>query len=301
MSAQEISPEDIDFIGIGAAKSGTTWVYEMLKQHPQVFLPYHKEIHYFNRTFTEKPELDNYNFDKPLSWYLDFFKDARPDQVIGEITPTYIWDEAAAQRIHEFNPDVKILAVLREPVDRLYSYYLFLIQRGVLGNISIDEALVQRPDLLMRNQYYTLLKRYYDLFPRQNIKVMLYDDLRADNKEFLLEIERFLGVADFIPENYNQRTMITGDPRFKLFNRLIFKARTFLRKYDLKFVLDFLRFTRLSYLLEDIRTYQTKPWKEKPHLDKRKQAELKAYFREEVDNLEKLIGRDLSVWKHLDV
>ena len=75
----------------------------------------------------------------------------------------------------------------------------------------------------------------------------------------------------------------------------------FLRKYNLKFVLDFLRFTRLSYLLEDIRTYQTKPWEEKPQLDEKKQGELKAYFREEVENLEKLIGRDLSAWKQLDV
>jgi hypothetical protein len=167
----------------------------------------------------------------------------------------------------------------------------------VLEDISLDEALAQRPDLLMRNCYYTLLKRYYDLFPRENIKVMLYDDLKADNQEFLLEIERFLGVADFIPENYNQRTMITGDPRFKLFNRLIYKARMFLRKYNLKFVLDFLRFIRVSYLLEDIRTYQTKPWEEKPQIDESKQAELKAYFREEVENLETLIGRDLSAWK----
>ena len=67
---KEITPGDIDFLVVGAAKSGTSWLQQMLIQHPQIFLPEPKELHYFNRQFMEVPELENYNASKPLSWYL---------------------------------------------------------------------------------------------------------------------------------------------------------------------------------------------------------------------------------------
>ncbi|MDH5507196.1 MAG: sulfotransferase, partial [Anaerolineae bacterium] len=73
-----------DFIIIGAVKSGTTWLADMLRQHPEIYLPEKKEVHYFNKRFAEFPELDNLNNGKPIEWYLDFFKGAKSDQIRGE-------------------------------------------------------------------------------------------------------------------------------------------------------------------------------------------------------------------------
>jgi hypothetical protein len=295
--SRELSPADIDFLVIGAAKSGTTWLHQMLKQHPQVFLPGPKELHYFNRRFTENPQVVNYNSEKPVSWYLSFFRPARPDQVLGEICPTYLWDEDAARRIHDFNPSLKLVAILRQPVERLYSYYLFLVQRGSLVDCSFAEALQRRPDLPARGNYYTHLSRFLALFPPEQLKVMLYDDLIADNRKFLLDVEDFLGLDEFIPPDIDQRSNITGAPRFKRLNHLLFQMRLFLRNNRFDWALDLLRKLGIAYALEQWRTRSAVPYEEKPLLDDSIKLELSDYYRDEIDKLEGLIQRDLSAWK----
>ncbi len=295
--SRELSPADIDFLVIGAAKSGTTWLHQMLKQHPQVCLPGPKELHYFNRRFTENPLVDNYNYDKPVSWYLSFFKHAKEGQVLGEMCPTYLWDEDAAQRIHDFNPNLKLVAILRQPVERLYSYYLFLVQRGSLVDCSFAEALQRRPDLPRRGNYYTHLSRFLELFPREQLKVLLYDDLMADNRRFLLEVENYLGLDEFIPPDIDRRSNITGAPRFKRLNHTLFRLRLFLRNNRLNWALDLLRKLGIAYALEQWRTRSAVPYEEKPLLDDKIKSELLDYYHDEIDKLEGLIQRDLSAWK----
>lgn len=288
---------DIDFIGVGAAKSGTTWLHNMLAQHPKVCLPGPKELHYFNRKFTENPQLDNYNYDKPVDWYLSFFKGARAGQKLGEICPSYLWDEAAATRLHQFNPQLKLFVILRQPVERLYSYYLFLVQRGSLVGVDFPRALQKRPDLLTRGNYYTHLSRFLALFPSERFLVLLYDDLMSDNRKFLLQVERYIGIDEFIPGDIDKRDNITGAPRYKWLNHLLFQARLFLRNNRLNWALDLLRKIGLAYTLEQWRTRSALPYEEKPLMDEELRIELMAYYRLEIDKLEELIQRDLSVWK----
>lgn len=295
--SRELSPADIDFLVIGAAKSGTTWLHQMLKQHPQVYLPGPKELHYFNRRFTENPQVVNYNSEKPVSWYLSFFQHAQPGQALGEMSPPYLWDEDAAQRIHDFNPALKLIAILRQPVERLYSYYLFLVQRGSLVDCTFAEALKKRPDLKARGNYYTHLSRFLALFPQEQLKIMLYDDLMADNRQFLLDVETFLGLDEFVPPDIDQRSNITGAPRFKRFNHLLFQMRLFLRNNRLHWVLDLLRKLGIAYALEQWRTRSAVPYEEKPWMDDTTRAELQDHYREEIEKLEGLIQRDLSAWR----
>jgi hypothetical protein len=294
---KKLTPADIDFIGIGAAKSGTTWLHKMLLQHPQVYLPGPKELHYFNRKFTENPQLDNYNYDKPVSWYLSFFRSAVAGQILGEICPTYLWDEAAASRIHQFNPQVKLFVILRQPVERLYSYYLFLVQRGSLVGTSFSQALQRRHDLLARGNYYTHLSRFLTLFPAERLKVMLYDDLMTDSSKFLTRIEEYLEIDTFIPHDIDNRDNITGAPRFQRLNHLLFRMRLFLRDNRLNWVLDLLRKSGLAYTLEQWRTRSAVPYEEKPLMDEGIKSELMVYYHNEIDKLEELIQRDLSAWK----
>ncbi len=288
----------LDFIGVGAEKCGTTWLTEMLWQHPQVFIPAQKEIHYFNRKFGEFPDLDNYNFDKPLVWYLSFFKNAKPDQVKGEICPSYLWDEQAAGRIRDFDPNIKILIVLRNPIERTFSAYRFYMQRGLI-HTDFRQALEKyKSYLLTRSLYYPQVKRYFDLFPRQNILVMLYDDLRANSASFLGAVEKFLGVSEFLPANINQESYITGEARFGPANAFLIGLRRFAHKHRLTFLLDLSRNLGLSSSLEAFRQNNNMQRK-RTDVNKMSEEErqwLCGYFHDDIRNLESLLNRDLGAW-----
>lgn len=290
-------PQDIDFIVIGAEKSGTTWLADMLRQHPDVFIPERKEIFFFNERFFESPELNNFNFDKPLSWYLAFFDEAEPDQVKGEVCPAYLWDVTAPQEIFSFNPSVKIIAVLRAPVERAYSQFRYYVQRGVLEDISFHQAIEKRPDLISRSMYFDQLKRYFELFPQEHIKVLFFDDLKQDSQGFLEDVDTFLGIRAHIPKNIETRSNVTGVPRYKWLNRMIAKSRYFVRKRNPVLLLNFLRFTGAARLSEIIRLKNTDFVTEKPAPDSEISRQLREIFRADIEKLEVMTGRDLSGWK----
>jgi len=288
---------EIDFMIVGAEKSGTTWLANMLRQHPDIFIPEEKEVFYFNHRFFESPELHNFNHDKPISWYYSFFKDAKPGQILGEACPAYLWDEVAPQKIFEFNPNIKTVAILRNPIDRAYSQFLFYLQRGVLGEVTFEQALKMRPDILSRSSYYDQIARYDSFFPRTNIKITFYDDLTKDNRAFLIDVETFLGVEEFIPVNINERSNVTGVPRFKLLNRSMAEIRYFVRKKNPVWFLDFLRFIGVAKLSEKLRLKNTRSIQEKPEIDPELLNRLSACFQKDIENLEERTGRDLATWK----
>lgn len=221
----------LDFLGVGAEKCGTTWLADMLRQHPQVFVPEEKELHYFNRKFVEFPNLDNFNFDKPIDWYLSFFKDAAPGQAKGEICPTYLWDLEASARIRDFEPRLKILVLLRNPIERTFSAYRYYQQRGIIGRESLREAVGKFHNILLeRSQYFMQVKRYLDRFPREQVRVWcLTKDYGMVS--MLKEVETFLGVDEFIPENASAHANITGEPRNWTLNRVLAYGRRFFRRY----------------------------------------------------------------------
>lgn len=106
-----------DFIGIGVQRAGTTRIYELLKQHSEICMPtYRKEVHYFDRYY-----------HKGERWYRSLFDHCK-GKIVGEITPAYIYDEKCAERIHKLLPDVKLIAILRNPIDRAYSQFKFTIR-----------------------------------------------------------------------------------------------------------------------------------------------------------------------------
>ncbi len=286
----------LDFLIIGAQKCGTTWLADMLRRHPQVFIPPEKEMFYFNRQFFESPELPNYNHSKPISWYLAFFQNAAPGQLKGEASPAYLWDPAAPRKIFDFDPSLKLIAVLRDPVERAFSQYLYYIQRGVLGDVSFEQALDMRPDLLSRGLYHQQLQRYYALFPAPQIYVAFYDDLQADAAGFLIGVERFLGVGEHVPEGVEERANVTGRPRFPIINRTLARLRYPLRKYNPPLIMDFLRRSGLAALQERVRLLNTRPLEERPQIAPQTAARLRAYFRDDVRALERLTGRDLGKW-----
>lgn len=293
--------KSIDFIVIGAGKSGTTWLAGMLRQHPDIFIPERKELHYFNTRYGDDLNLENLNHNKPVEWYLNFFRGPKPSQIRGEVTPQYLSDPATPEGIHQFNPDIKLVAILREPIERTLSQLSYLQFRGGENDETKFKQLLQEDRYLLEgSKYFKHLAQFYKLFPKENIKVLLYDDLRKNNKKFLHDVQKFLGVSPFTPANFNEPANVTGQVRFKFINKSIRDLRRFTRKHRLTFVINLLQLLHLDRLamnIVNINKTAVDPQK-KPSPDPELLIFLAKYYSSDIKKLEGLTHLDLSSWKN---
>jgi hypothetical protein len=214
-----------DFFIAGQPKSGTTALYEMLKRHPQIYMSRVKEPYYF-AVDNPKPEgsgrrwtsLDQTGTrSETLEEYLSLFAEARSDQRAGEATTSYLWSPTAATRIAALQPAARIIAVLREPASFLRSLHLQLLQnrheteKDFRTALSLDDARREGrhiPDRSVwpmaliysdRVRYVEQLRRYHEVFPPEQILVLIYDDFRTDNERTVRRVLRFLEVEDKAP------------------------------------------------------------------------------------------------------
>lgn len=172
-----------NFLFLGPDKSGSTWLYWVLRTHPQVFLTPAKDTYFFDR-----------EYGRGLNWYERQFRGAGPQHsVIGEICHDYLFSDEAAIRIAADLPDAKLMVCLREPAERAYSAYLNIRRNGMYDG-TFAEALDDFPELIGNARYAAHLQRYLAVFPRDRILVAWFDDLRADPQAFLNEITDFLGI-----------------------------------------------------------------------------------------------------------
>jgi Sulfotransferase domain len=205
-----------DFFVVGQPKSGTTALYEMLKLHPQIYMPEGKEPRFFATEMYYRNSPRPTGTPTTLEEYLSWFDDARPDQLIAEASPWYLWSRSAAGRIAEVNPDARIIAVVREPASLLRSLHLEFVQIYVETETDLRTAIsleaerrqgrqIPRhtywPQMLQYAEHVQTaeqLRRYYDVFPEEQILVLVYDDFRDDNVGTLRRVLRFLGVDDTV-------------------------------------------------------------------------------------------------------
>ncbi|MHC4949030.1 MAG: sulfotransferase family protein [Planctomycetota bacterium] len=177
-----------DFLGIGAQKAGTTWLYENLRAHPGLFLPETKELHYFD-----------WAWDEPLASYARHFEPGR-GRVTGEVTPGYsILPAARIRWIRRIMPDVRCLLLLRNPVDRAWSHAvknLAEIPGRPVAAVPPDEWLdhFRRPGSVRRGDYPAILGRWHAVFPAEQIHVAFFDDIAARPRDLLGAVFAFLGV-----------------------------------------------------------------------------------------------------------
>jgi hypothetical protein len=284
------------FICVGAGKAGTTWLWEMLRLHPDVFLPDVKEIHYFNDIAYEGSDVRNPNFRKPVGWYLRFFAAARPGQVCGEISPSYLWSETAPDAIHAFDPHMRILIMLRDPVDRLFSSYLFGQQKGEIGRISFEEAIRSVDYLLARAPCSRSVARYLELFGPERVKVVFHEELAADPRRLLLEVEDFLDVAPFVPGEVTERRNVTGASRFPTATTFLMRNRIRLKRHGLEWLVE------AGKRVGAVRVFrwfqaQVRPYEQRPTVAPATEAALREFFCDDVEALERLLDVDLRRWK----
>jgi hypothetical protein len=295
-----------NFLIIGAAKSGTSAVYAYLRQHPQVFCSERKEPGFFalegRRATFNGPGDRKYNRNcvTNLERYRELFHKGVGKKAVGEASTVYLYSPEAAGRIHGHVPDVKLLVILRNPVERAYSGFRFLVRDRLERLSTFEQALEAEDARIAANWqhiwhhkrlgfYHEQLRRYFNLFPRERIAICLYEDFEAAPVAVVQHMFDFLGVApDFTPD-VSLRYNVSGTPRSRLLHAAL--ARPNSVKDVLKGLLPATarRHVRAKLMAQNIRPSA-------PPLAADTRRHLVNLYHDDVLELEALIERDLSHW-----
>ena len=278
-----------NFFLVGAPRSGTTAMYSLLKQHPEVYLSILKEPHFFGTDLTVQP----HTIREP-DLYLGLFANAGGCKRVGEGSVWYLTSSRAAREIREFAPAAKILALLREPAEMAYSLYHLYRRTGNEDLPSFEEALAAQEERRAGRwipagtyfpeglQYVEVaraadkVERFYSAFGRDRVRVILFEDFRRDNAKVYREVLEFLDIdPGFTPEL---------DPA-RAAERIQLMAIRQLRQTDPR--------VRRRMSREGIKQH-TGP-KGQP-MSPEVKARLRQIFRPDVERLGELLGRDLSHW-----
>ena len=221
-----------NFLIIGAMKSGTTVLYQYLKQHPQIYMSSVKETRFFAR--------ENKNIEE----YYNFFQGVTNEKAIGEASPGYFGHNEAYKCIAHYLPNAKLIAILRNPVDRAYSHFLMKYRQELHG--MSDHAILEyftriiqvEKDLAVTNQgfYYKHIKKYLEVFNLEQIKICLYEDLKNDPVLLIQDICQFLNVDQIYQIDndntyYNKGGMYKNKNFYILLDQLRKYFNTFLKRF----------------------------------------------------------------------
>lgn len=292
-----------DIMLIGAAKSGTTSVAHQLRMHPQVYLPVaKKEPHYF--AFADKaPEYSDASFARTIVWqwkdYAALYQGARADQHIADCSTSYLYRHTVAiPHLHRVYGDraaeLRISCVLRDPVERAYSHWLYLVRNGY-EDVPFDQAIAPENIASRRTQRWGFDYRQYGLYAEAvaayravfpHFRVFLFEDLK-DPQRMWDELCVFNGLD--LSQVQEVQANPGGVPKNKWLVHMLRRGK-FLRK------LSHLAPDRLRGMLRSGRDSMMKQALDRPRMPAAARAELNAFYRADVDRLSTIIDRDLSSW-----
>jgi Sulfotransferase domain len=282
-----------DFIGLGAPRAGTTWLYACLFEHPALCLPI-KEIHFFSQ---------EQQWRRGYEWYESLFRRCPPAATVGEFSTTYLAAPLAPERIHARYRDARLVVSLRDPVARTYSHYRHDMASGRLeATASFRQALAERPELVEGSRYRSHLTRYLDRFRRDQLLVLIHEDSRRDPQAFVRGVYAFLGVeSSFTPPSLVARINAARVPRFPRVDRALSGTSRFLRDRGLHGLWWFGRRLGLGNRVRVgnwLRAANAQPRADVltgPTADER--ARLRAILADDVAWVERLAGRALPEWR----
>ncbi len=271
-----------NFLFIGADRCGSKSLHQMFRQHPDCYVPPIADPYFFDK-----------NYDRGLDWYFKLFEEAPTSaQAIGEFSHDYIHSPEAAERIARDLPEVKILATLRNPIDRTFSSYASAHSAGVI-RVSFEQALQEVPMLIENSLYADKLDVYYHHFPDDRIKILFFDDLSDDPADFGRQAFQFLGLR-FVEEiDYGRKMSPLSKSRLPYSGAVSKQAANFLRKLGWVELLGKLKSN------DFVRSIFYKPYKDasKPQMEPHVRKMLAEVFEPQIERLEKRLGRDLSAWR----
>lgn len=283
-----------NFFIAGAAKAGTTSLWMYLKQHPEIFMPVDKEPSFFCDIYG----YNNYN------QYLQLFKDAAKYKAIGEASHAYLTSPESASWIHREIPYAKIIIVLRNPVERAYSLYRWMVNHGYEWIYPFEKALdaesERKSDLSFRRRnpqyfynymyfesglYFEQISRYYKEFPSEQIKVILLDDLKQKPIETTQSIYTFLNVSNSFVPSIDVHNKAELRPAFI---HAHFRLQTLQRRYHNRRIAKF-----AAYLFRKNMRLGNINW---PKMNAGTRRVLVSKFSNDINKTGKLINREMSSW-----
>jgi hypothetical protein len=275
-----------NFFIVGAPRAGTTSLYHYLKTAPGVYMSPVKEPHYFAVTLKAWLKARGGKFDTTRlihekGEYLKLFQGVKDEVAVGEASPSYLWDPAAAGLINQAVPHARIIMSLRDPVDRAFSHYLMHVREG-LERLPFEKVF-EEPAYIVGGLYAAQVERYFDLFGADRVKVLIFEEFTRDTEAAVNDILKFLGVdgrvSDRLKTAHNSFAIPRGNLAKQLAaNRVVSLAARSLLPSGIRGVLR----QKLLY---------KKP--AKPQLSQALAAALANLYREDVKALEKILGRSL--------
>ncbi|MZR64169.1 sulfotransferase domain-containing protein [Alcanivorax sp. DP30] len=276
-----------DFICLGAPRAGTTWLFEWLNQHPDVFIP-EKEIHFYIKT-----QGRDFYEEKGISWYQKLFENAKASQAAGDIAAGYLRSENARDRIKLTAPNAKLIVMIRNPVERIWSDYQYRLGNRSFDG-SFDEFLKNKKGIraLKDGCYAEQIKLWMSVFKKERFHFVVLDDVELDRQYEISKICRFIGVGDFVPVDSARRVNEAKRVRSRWLAVIYHKAAQFAAKYDLNFLRNLFRKLGLKYFYDIVNKAQAR----KAEMTNAQRDFLNNYYRNDIEELEILLGRDLSRW-----
>jgi hypothetical protein len=291
------------FFVLGSGKAGSTSLWYYLKQHPEVYMSPLKEPDFFS-FMGERPSFGGprdaqlaARIITELEEYRSLFEGVSGETAIGEASQSYLRGPETPYRIQHYIPNAKFIALLRNPADRAYSAYLQAVREGWEW-LDFGDALREERARVRANWhdqwryreggfYLVPLKRYYELFGQDRIRVYLYEDLNRDPVAMLQSIFRFLGVDNSYLADTSRRHNVAGVPKSRRLNTLVNRPNA------IKSVLKPLLPQGLrERIVANLRRHLGEP----PPMPEEARLELADAYREDILKLQELIGRDLSAW-----
>ncbi len=271
---------NIDFIGVGAQKSGTSWVYACLYEHPEICAPI-KEIHFFSRP----------RFEKGRAWYESHFDRCDAGKKKGEFSTSYLYSKEAPERIKSLYPDTKIIAILRNPVTRAYSQYRNAIKAGEISEtLAFSEYQKDEVSVIDQGKYAEQLERYFALFSKDQILVTIFEDIDKDKLAFMQRIYAFIGVdASFVPSMLEETINVGRIPKRVFIERCMHHTAEFLRKIGFDRLVWSIRKLGIPDVIRSFNTKST-PVTQTPPYD---HTTLARMFHDDTQKLSKYCGRDM--------
>lgn len=271
----------LDFAIVGPQRTGTTWLYEMLKQHENLHLPEGvKETMFFDR-----------RYERGIDWYASYFKNSQEDQKCGEIAPTYFDEPSVPERLHEVNPDCDIIISLRHPAERAFSLYLHHLRKGRVPK-SFWKAVREKPRIVSAGHYETHIPRWQSIFGEEQICFVFLDDIKSAPDAVLSRVFQHLEVAPLDqPEQVNESVNAASMPHSLLFARAASFLTTMLHTYGLHRVVElgkWLGLKKLAYSGAE---------EDMPVLENRAREQLIKEYEEDTRYVESVTERRLNYWR----
>ncbi len=284
-----------NFIIFGGHKCASTSLAQLLEQHPEVYLSSRKEPNFF--LYDEGETTPNGKVNS-LESYQHFFQKSNSkvtnQKARGEASISYISDEKAAYRLKKLIPNVKLIAILRNPVDRAYSHFLFDFRTNVITdqNIKFSQVIAENHQkIIERGRYGKYLNIYHQVFSPEQIKVVLFDDFVANKDELLQDIFRFLEVDDSFTTKPIPKEAVSGVPKNKQIYNFIYQPNP-LKSIVTSIIKPFIPAKTRNNLWKKAINQSLK----KPKMSLEDRQKLTEIYREDILQLQTLINRDLSHW-----